>query len=63
MAFFRVVDPAFFLIADPDPDSNAYPDPVPDPGFDNQKLRKFTTGKFFKFCLDKYCNLLIPRPP
>ena len=26
-------DPAFFIIADPDPDHNADPDPVPDPGF------------------------------
>jgi hypothetical protein len=33
LVFFRVVDPAFFLIADPDPDSNADPDPVPDPWF------------------------------
>ena len=28
----RVVDPAFFLISNPDPDPNADPDPVPDPG-------------------------------
>jgi hypothetical protein len=34
MVFFRVVvDPEFFLIADPYPDFSADPDPVPDKGF------------------------------
>jgi hypothetical protein len=33
-------DPAFFLIANPDPDPNAYPDPIQIQGFDDQKLGK-----------------------
>jgi hypothetical protein len=36
-----LLDPVFFLIADPDP--------VPDPGFDDQKLKKFNSLKFFIF--------------
>jgi hypothetical protein len=44
-------DPAFFLISNPDP------------GFDDQKLKKFTSGYFFLYFLIKRCNLLIPRLP
>jgi hypothetical protein len=53
-------DPAFFLIADPDP----YWDPDPDtiPGFDDQK-KKNCSWKFFNTFLINNCNLLFPRPP
>jgi hypothetical protein len=40
---------ACFLIADPGPDPNANPelDPFPDPGLDDQILKKkFTAGNF-----------------
>ncbi len=44
-------DPAFFLIADPDP------------GFDDLKLKKITAEKKINFFLIKNYNLPIPRPP
>jgi hypothetical protein len=38
-------DPAFFLIADPDPYWDLDPDTVP--GFDDQKLKKFSAGNLY----------------
>jgi hypothetical protein len=45
-----------------DPDSL---NPVPDPGFGEQKLKKKvpTAEIFFLLFFIKNCNLLIPRPP
>ena len=43
-------DPAFFLIADPDP------------GFDDLKLEKNITGNLISIFLIKNCNLQIPWP-
>jgi hypothetical protein len=45
-------DPAFFLVADPDP------------RFDDLKLKKkFTAGNLIFIFLIKSSHLLIPRPP
>jgi hypothetical protein len=55
-------DPAFFLIADPDPYSDLVPDTVP--GFEVQKFKQNCSWKFFIYIfLIKKCNLLFPRPP
>jgi hypothetical protein len=50
-------DPAFFLIADPGPDTD--PDPVPNPGFDDQKLRKKSQLKKLIF-FDKKLQFSFP---
>jgi hypothetical protein len=49
--FLFNADPAFFLIADPDP------------GFDDQKLKKFKAEKTIYTFLIRTCNLFIPRAP
>ncbi len=45
------MDPAFFLIADPD-SGFRIPDPDPDPGFDDLKYKKMYSWKFNFYFLD-----------
>jgi hypothetical protein len=52
----RVMDP------DKDPDPAFFPLADPDPGFDDQKLKKIYSWKLLKKFLIKNCNLLMPRP-
>jgi hypothetical protein len=36
---------------------------IPDPGFDDLNLKKFTAENLISIFLIENCNLLIPRPP
>ncbi len=55
-------DPAFFLIADPDPVFNADPDRVPDPGFWWPKIgeKNLQLEIFYVYFFIKNSNLFYP---